>query len=152
MVTGMVELREITAENYEAVLALRVSESQKAFVPTVTEALAQAWAYRDTAYPFAVYAGGEPVGFIMLGYYAEKDQYTVWKFLIDEKYQRRGYGKQALLLAVDWLRSQFHVGEVFLGCAHENHAAEKLYASVGFRRTGFKTETGFEMRLEVRNK
>ena len=144
---GMVELRMITPENYEGVLALRVSDAQKDFVPTVTEALAQAWVYRDTAYPFAVYASGEPVGFIMLGYYTEKDQYTVWKFLIDSKYQRKGYGRQALALAVAWLRENFHVREVFLGCRRENHAAEKLYETVGFRRTGFETETGFEMRL-----
>ena len=146
---SMVELREITKENYEAVLALQVSAEQAAFVPTVTEALAQAWVYRDTAYPFAVYADGAPVGFIMLGCYAEKAQYTVWKFLIDERYQRRGYGKAALRLAIDWLRQTFAVSEVFLGCAHENRAAEKLYVSVGFQRTGFETETGFEMRLKI---
>ena len=70
----MVELRKITKENYEGVLALRVSEAQRGFVPTVTEALAQAWVYYDTAYPFAVYAEGAPVGFIMLGYYEEKTQ------------------------------------------------------------------------------
>ena len=145
----MVELRKITKENYEGVLALRVSEAQRGFVPTVTEALAQAWVYYDTAYPFAVYAEGAPVGFIMLGYYTEKEQYTVWKFLIDERYQRRGYGKAALQLAIDWLRQTFAVSEVFLGCTHENRAAEKLYASVGFQRTGFETETGFEMRLKI---
>lgn len=145
----MVELREITKENYEEVLALHVSEAQTAFVPTVTEALAQAWVYKDTAYPFAVYADGVPVGFIMLGYYELRDQYTVWKFLIDERYQRRGCGKEALRLAIRWLREKFGVSEVFLGCAHENRIAEKLYASVGFQRTGFETETGFEMRLEI---
>ena len=145
----MVELREITKENYEEVLALHVSAAQTAFVPTVTEALAQAWVYKDTAYPFAVYADGVPVGFIMLGYYELRDQYTVWKFLIDERYQRRGCGKEALRLAIRWLREKFDVSEVFLGCAHENRIAEKLYASVGFQRTGFETETGFEMRLEI---
>lgn len=144
---GMVELRMITPENYEDVLALRVSDAQKGFVPTVTESLAQAWVYRDTAYPFAVYASGEPVGFIMLGYYEEKKQYTVWKFLIDEMHQRKGYGKAALRAAIEWLQQTFHVTEVFLGCVHENYAAERLYASVGFMRTGFETETGFEMRL-----
>lgn len=145
----MVELKEITKDNYEAVLALKVSDAQKGFVPTVTEAMAQAWVYYDTAYPFAVYADGEPVGFIMLGYYAEKDQYTVWKFLIDENHQRRGYGREALRLAVKWLRNTFNVREVFLGCAHGNRAAENLYASFGFARTGYETETGFEMRLEL---
>lgn len=145
----MVELRAITKENYEAVLALKVSDEQRAYVPTVTEALAQAWVYYNTAFPFAVYAGGEPVGFIMLGYYEEKDQYTVWKFLIDKRHQRRGYGKEALRLAIKWLREKFGVQEVFLGCAHSNHAAEGLYASVGFVRTGVETETGFEMKLNI---
>ncbi len=149
MVKSMVELREITKENYEVVLKLHVSEAQTAFVPTVAEALAQAWVYKDTAYPFAVYADGEPVGFVMLGYYELRDQYTVWKFLIDERYQQRGYGKAALRLAIAWLREKFGVSEVFLGCAHENRIAEKLYASAGFERTGFETETGFEMRLKI---
>ena len=143
----MVELREITKENYEEILSLQVSKEQRGFVPTVTEALAQAWVYRGTAYPFAVYDDGKPVGFIMLGYYEEKKQYTVWKFLIDEKHQRKGYGKAALRAAIEWLQQTFRVTEVFLGCAHENHVAEKLYASLGFMRTGVETETGFEMRL-----
>ncbi len=148
----MVELRKITKENYEGILSLQVSKEQRSFVPTVTEALAQAWVYYDTAYPFAVYADGIPVGFIMLGYYEEKAQYTVWKFLIDERYQRRGYGKAALCLAIERLREKFNAQEVYLGCAHENCAAERLYASVGFARTGFETETGFEMRLRFTDK
>lgn len=145
----MVELREITKENYEEILSLQVAKEQRRFVPTVTEGLAQAWVYRGTAYPFAVYDDGKPVGFIMLGYYEEKKQYTVWKFLIDEKHQRKGYGKAALRAAIEWLQQTFRVTEVFLGCAHENHVAEKLYASLGFMRTGVETETGFEMRLVI---
>ena len=38
----MVELREITKENYEEILSLQVSKEQRGFVPTVTEALAPA--------------------------------------------------------------------------------------------------------------
>ena len=143
----VVELREITPENFEAVMVLRVTETQKPFVSSVETALAKAWVYRNTAFPFAVYADNAPVGFIMLGYYAEKKQYTVWEFLIDEKFQKCGYGRQALQLGINWLRQRFGVNEVFLGCKHENTAAEKLYASAGFQRTGFETETGFEMRL-----
>ena len=145
----MVELREITPENYEAILALCVAKDQRGFASSAEKALAKAWVYRDTAFPFAVYADGVPVGFIMLGYYAAKDQYTVWEFFIDGKYQSRGYGRKALMLGIDRLREMFGVREVYLGCKHENRAAEALYKSVGFQRTGFETETGFEMRLNM---
>ena len=145
----MVELKEITPENYEAILALHVSAEQCDFVSSAEKMLAKAWVYRDTAFPFAVYADAVPVGSIMLGYYAEKDQYTVWEFFIGEKYQRRGYGRKALMLGIDWLQKTFGVREVYLGCKHENHAAEMLYETVGFQRTGYETETGFEMRLAI---
>ena len=84
----MVELREITKSNYEECLNLSVADSQKTFVSSVCFSLAQAWVYYDTAFPFAIYADDIMVGFIMLGYYEIKNQYTLWKFMIDEKYQR----------------------------------------------------------------
>lgn len=41
----MVELREITKENYEECLNLNVGESQKDFVSSNVHSLAQAWIY-----------------------------------------------------------------------------------------------------------
>ena len=92
----MVELREITEDNFDEVIELRVSEDQEGFVSSVVYSLAQAWVYRETAFPFAIYADEVPVGFVMLGYYKNRNQYTLWKFLIDKHYQNRGYGKEAL--------------------------------------------------------
>ncbi|MBD5537931.1 MAG: GNAT family N-acetyltransferase [Lachnospiraceae bacterium] len=94
----MVELREITKENYEECLNLKIADSQKNFVSSTVHSLAQAWVYYDTAFPFAIYANDEMVGFIMLGYYEVKGYYTLWKFMIDEQYQNKGYGKKALKL------------------------------------------------------
>ena len=133
---AVVELREITPENLEEVLALKVAAGQESFVPTTAHSLATAWAYRDTAYPFAVYADGVVVGFVMLGYYAAKRHYTLWRFLIDGRCQRRGYGRAALLLAIEWLRDSFGAKEIGTGVAVGNEVAERLYRSVGFRRTG----------------
>lgn len=67
----MVELREITKENYEECLHLKAAESQKVFVSSTVHSLAQAWVYYDTAFPFAIYADKTMVGFIMLGYYED---------------------------------------------------------------------------------
>ena len=76
----MVELRTITKENLEEVLSLNVWEHQESFVSSTAYSLAQAYAYRETAFPFAVYADNAIVGFIMMGYYEAKNQYTLWKF------------------------------------------------------------------------
>ena len=92
----MVELREITSDNLEDVLNLQIFEYQDKFVSSTAQALAQAYVYHETAFPFAIYADDTLVGFIMFGYYTSRSQYTLWKFLIDRQYQKKGYGKEAL--------------------------------------------------------
>ena len=145
----MVELREITKDNLEQVLDLRISESQKDFVSSTAHSLAQAWVYKDTAFPFAVYSDDEIVGFVMLGYYEERSQYTLWKFLIDEKHQHKGYGRKALELAIRYLTDRFNVTEIFTGVAYGNDVAEALYRSVGFVKTGEADDFQQEMRLTI---
>lgn len=144
----MAELRPVTAENLDEVLALKVDESQKGFVSTTAESLAQAYVYSETAFPFAVYDGRDVVGFIMMGYYKAKGYYTLWKLLIDRKYQHRGYGRKALELGIAFLKEKFHVTEIYTGVVPENHAAKKLYLSAGFKETGLFENGMEELRLE----
>ena len=144
----MITLREITQDNLDDVLALRVGDDQTAYVSTTAHALAQAYVSPKTAFPFAVCADETIVGFLMLGYYEARNQYTVWKFLIDRRYQGRGYGKAALKLGIDFLQERFGVKEIFLGVSAGNEAAKRLYRSAGFRPTGAIDGTMEEMRLE----
>ena len=132
----MVHLRKITKENLDAVLELKTTKEQEAYVSTVAHSLAQAWVYRDTAYPFAVYDDEVLVGFVMMGFYESKQQYTLWKLLIDERYQHRGYGKQAVELAKQYLIVTFGVAEIYLGVHEDNETAIRLYQSTGFTATG----------------
>lgn len=143
----MIILREITRENIDEVLALNVDDNQKSYVSTNAESLAQAYVYSDTAYPFAVYDDDIIVGFIMMGYYEAKEYYTLWKLMIDKRYQNRGYGKEALKLGIRFLRERFEVSEIYTGVVPENITAKNLYKSVGFKETGL-IELGMEeMRL-----
>ena len=144
-----IQLKPVTKENLDAVLALRVSEAQKTFVSTTAESLAQAYVYPGTAYPFAVCHGDETVGFIMMGYYEEKQYYTLWKLLIDRKYQGRGYGRAALELGIAFLKEQFRANEVYTGVLRENQAARNLYRSVGFQETGLFENNMEELCLKV---
>ncbi len=144
----MVHLEPVTKENLDAVLALSVEERQKRFVSSTAESLAQAYVYADTAFPFAVRDDSDVVGFIMMGYYEEKAYYTLWKLLIDRRYQGHGYGRRALELGIAFLKERFRVREVYTGVLPDNSPAKTLYRSAGFVFTGLFENGMEEMRLE----
>lgn len=143
----MVELRAITKDNLEEVLNLNIFEHQKSFVSSTACSLAQAYVYRETAFPFAVYADNTIVGFIMLGYYENRKQYTLWKVLIDKNYQNKGYGREALKQGIKYLKDNFGVREIYTGVALGNEKAKHLYVSVGFKETGLIEDNMEEMKF-----
>jgi diamine N-acetyltransferase len=139
----MIKLKPVTKENLDDVLALRVAETQEGFVSSNAESLAQAYVYSETAWPFAVYDDETLVGFIMMGYYEAKHYYTLWKFMIDQRYQNKGYGRKALELGLAFIREKFHPEKIYTGVAPGNSVAKGLYESVGFADTGLR-EFGME--------
>ena len=100
------------------------------------------------AFPFGIYDGEIPVGFLMIGFdiddYWEdapeiaKGNYNLWRLMIDKKYQGKGYGKEAVKLALDYIRTK-PCGEAefcWLSYEPENKVAADLYRSFGFEETG----------------
>lgn len=143
----MITLQKVTKENLDDVLSLTVDGSQKSYVSSNAESLAQAYVYSETAYPFAVYDDETVVGFIMMGYYEAKEYYTLWKFMIDKRHQHKGYGRKALELGIQFIKDKFDAKEVYTGVVPGNDVAKNLYKSVGFKDTGL-VELGMEeMRL-----
>lgn len=143
----MVQLKEITKDNLDEVMSLTVAENQKSFVSTPAESLAQAYVYKDTAFPFAIYAEDKVVGFIMLGYYEARNQYTLWKFLIDKRFQNKGFGKEALKQGIVYLKERFHAKEIYTGVSVGNETAKHLYKSLGFVETGLVEDNMEELCL-----
>jgi diamine N-acetyltransferase len=99
-----VTLRELTDVNREAVLALRVAPEQERFVGgSVQNALADAAEYPQ-AKPWyrGIYAGDEPIGFVMISWNCEPQPpeiigpWFLWKLLIDKRHQGRGYGSEVV--------------------------------------------------------
>ena len=107
-----VTLEEITAENREAVLALRIVPGQDRFVSSVRDSLAEAAEYPH-ARPWyrAVHASGEPagpVGFVMVSWNCEPQPpeiigpWFLWKLLIDERYQGRATARRSSGRSRSW--------------------------------------------------
>ncbi len=144
-----IRLEKVSIDNFEKVLSIQIDEGQKEFVSSPVYALAQAYVYYKTAYPFAIYNDDMMVGFIMFGFYESKNQYTLWKFLIDNQYQNKGYGKEALLKGIQYAKERFRCTELYTGVAIENQIAEHLYEKIGFKKTGIIENGMIEMCLHI---
>ncbi|MGA9159267.1 MAG: GNAT family N-acetyltransferase [Actinomycetota bacterium] len=136
----MVTLLPITDTNRQAVEALRVSPTQERFVSSVPESLQEAADEPDgRAICWAVYADETPVGFVMIadevgapGYIA----HYLWKLLIDERYQRRGYGSATLDLIVEYFKSRPGVDVIWTSAGQGDGSPIPFYMRYGFERTG----------------
>ena len=100
-----VTLREITAENLDAVLALEVREEQRHLVASNAKSIAQAH-YTDVAWFRAIYAGEKPVGFVMLALDSEGPTDFVWRLMVDASYQGKGYARRAMVTSLNSIGSQ----------------------------------------------
>ncbi len=144
-----IRLEKVSVDNFENVLSLQIHEEQKGFVSSPAYSLAEAYVYYKNAYPFAIYNDDVMVGFIMLGYYEIRNQYTLWKFLIDKHYQNKGYGKEALLQGIRYAKEQFKCTELYTGVSIGNKIAEQLYMKIGFEATGLIENGMIEMCLHI---
>jgi diamine N-acetyltransferase len=147
-----VALREITPENFSAVINLDVAEDQKLFVAPNVKSIAQAKIYPDSI-PLAVYSGDgdELVGFVMYGYDPDDEKYYLGRLMIDAKFQGKGYGRAAALEVIRRMREIEDCRAIYLSFVPENTGAEKLYSSVGFKRTGKLNGNEIVMRLTIEN-
>ena len=153
-------LEKITKRNALEIIYLKVKKEQKEFVASNALSLAHAYvalSNNQAVYPFGIYYADKPVGFIMVGFDAHflgdedpdvlKKQYFIWRFMIDKRYQGRGYGKQAFKLALDFIKT-YPAGECELcWVSYEpcNTNAKNLYASFGFKEAPEYYKKGEEM-------
>jgi diamine N-acetyltransferase len=136
----MITLRPLDDANRDAVLALRVSPEQLAFVSSVEDSLREAEEEPGGhAIQWALYDGEIPVGFVMISDEVEGPGYIaqyLWKLLIDERYQRRGYGTAALDLVAAYFRGRPGVEVMWTSAGQGEGSPIPFYERYGFERTG----------------
>ena len=139
---SVVTLREVTDENRGAVLAVRVAPTQERFVGTVVGALTDAHEIPEgKPWYRAIYADDQPVGFVMVSWNVTPEPpriigpWFLWKLLVDERHQSRGYGRDAVRLVADILRTN-GAAELLTNCVPGDDGPEPFYRRIGFRPTG----------------
>ena len=140
-VVGVI-LDEISDGNRAAVLALRVAPGQEQFVSSVRESLAEVAEYPH-AKPWyrAVVVDGTPVGFVMVSWDAEPQPpeiigpWFLWKLLIDERYQGRGYGAEVVRQVTELVRAE-GAADLLTSYVPEPGGPAGFYERLGFVPTG----------------
>lgn len=127
----MISLSEINTANYKSILRLKVNENQKSYVAPNSVILAKAYAYRfEGGTALGIFADGIAVGFIF--YRLWDDSYILDQFMIDERFQSKGYGKEALSTFIEDRKIEGKYNKILLCYIEGDMAAEALYKSFGF--------------------
>lgn len=143
---AVVTLRPITADTARAIIRLKTTPVQEQFVAPNAVSLAQAH-FEKYAWYRAIYAGETPVGFMMLYDDPVQPEYFLWRLLIDQRYQRMGFGRQAIKLLIDYVKTRPGATELKVSHGEGEGSPAPFYASLGFQYTGDKIDGELIMRL-----
>jgi diamine N-acetyltransferase len=143
-----VHLREVTRETLRAILSLQVHDEQRQFVANNANSIAEAY-FTKEAWFRAIYAGDTPVGFVMLYLEPEQAEYFLWRYMIDARYQGRGYGRAALQQVIDYVKTLPNARALTLSYHKATGDPEGFYRKLGFEPTGEMMEDEYIMKLEL---
>jgi diamine N-acetyltransferase len=148
-IDAKVTLRKITGKTVRAICNLGVSEQQKGFVAPNAVSIAQAY-FAKTAWFRAIYAEETPVGFVMLAEVPKQGKHYLWRFMIDAKYQGKGYGRRALDLVIKHVKKNPKAKALYLSVVRAKGGPEGLYKNFGFEFTGKMDGTEYVMKLDLK--
>ncbi len=131
-----VSLREVTRDNLDEILRLKVAEEQSKFVAPNSTSIAQAHFYPEEAWFRAIYADETPVGFLMLSDTPEKAEYFLWRLMMDDKYQGMGFGRRAIDLLVAHVKTRPNATKLLTSCVPGKGSPFEFYKNLGFEPTG----------------
>ncbi|MDO5544851.1 MAG: GNAT family N-acetyltransferase [Eubacteriales bacterium] len=146
-----VTLRKIDGSNFLGAFHLTLAPGQEKFVSHPIRSLAQAYVYYHQCTPFGIYHDDTMVGYVMVIYDYDLEEYDIWHMMIDAAWQGRGYGKAAMKACLAYISEKpFGTsGRVVLTCNKENVKAIAMYKSLGFQETGNADEDEIELSLQL---
>lgn len=131
----LVELREISRDDFDCVIGLQVAPDQREFLNSNVESIA--WAYvAAESFPLVICAAGAPVGLAAYGYFPSDGRCWISHFMVDEGSQRRGIGRAALEQLLERMATVSGGASLLVAVHPDNAAAIGLYEAFGFSDTG----------------
>ena len=138
----MIKLTEVTENNWFDVADLSVRDDQRGFVAPAIGILARGYVYRDCNARIYVIQNDETiVGTALVREFDDEPLgYDLQQFMIDQRYQGKGYGSEALCRILDELRKEGRYDHVEVCVKKDDSAAIRLYEKHGFTDSGYFDE------------
>ena len=134
-----IELIELSEDNMKQCFKLKVASNQVQYIASNEDSWRDAKENEKVAHPFAVTCDGKMIGFTMFAfdedYEDPNDRYWLWRFMIDESFQGKGYGTAALQVIIQYFKDH-GANNIRLSTKEANTHALSVYRQAGFRDTG----------------
>jgi len=139
-------LIEVTKENWYEVckLSRTLTPDQRKCVADNSMSIAQAH-FNANAWYRAIALDQVPIGFVMMDIDFQADivednpSHVLWRFMIGEPWQKKGYGKQALDILFDQYRKE-GIRTIYTSCHMEEYGPYRFYMKYGFVDMGFMAD------------
>ena len=138
----MIRLTEVDERNWTEIAELAVRDDQKGFLDSAVGILARGYAYRACrARVIGIEESGTMAGVALVKDLDEEPAcYDLQQFMIDQRYQGRGFGTEGLRLILAELALERKYGCVEVCVKRTDAAALRLYEKLGFVDTGYIDE------------
>lgn len=130
----MLHLKTISKDNWWKAISLRVREDQVNFVASNVYSLAQL-NFLENFHAKGIYLGDEMIGFTLYGIDEEDQEYWIYRMMIDQKHQGKGYGKEVVQRVIDDIRKMKEDRHLSITLSYEptNEHAKRIYEKMGFQ-------------------
>lgn len=138
----MIRLIDVNEENWLDIRELSVSEPQKGFLDSAVGILARGYVYRrDRAKVIGIEEDGTVIGVALVKDMDEEPAcYDLQQFMIDARFQGKGYGTAALRMLLSELEKERKYNCVEVCVKKTDAAALRVYEKTGFVDTGYIDE------------
>ena len=134
-----IELIDLSEENMKQCFEMKVTTDQMQYIASNMDSWKTAIEHEKVARPFALYCDGKIVGFTMFAfdedYEDPNDRYWLWRLMIDESLQGKGYGTAALQVIIQYFKDH-GANNIRLSTKSTNTNALSMYRKAGFKDTG----------------
>lgn len=120
------DFRELLSSRHSGALG------QERFVAPNSVSIAEAY-FCEKAWFQAIYADETPVGFLMLYDDPQKLEYHLWRFMIAESHQGKGYARRAMALLIEHVRRRPKAEELVLCYVPGEGSPEGFYRGLGIQ-------------------